>query len=85
MDSIKVTGVTAWPVPENKDIQQFLGFTNLHWRFIRTFSDIAKPLFDLMKKGVAWTWTIAFQSLKDAVTVEPVLVLQTSLGRTGCR
>jgi hypothetical protein len=43
------------------------------------FSDIARPLFDLTKKGVAWTWTTAsaaaFQALKDAVTVEPILVL----------
>jgi hypothetical protein len=43
------------------------------------FSDVAWPLFDLTKKGVAWAWTAAsaaaFQALKDTVTVEPVLVL----------
>jgi hypothetical protein len=52
---------------------------NFYQRFIQVFSDIAQPLFDLIKKGVAWTWTAAwatmFQALKDAVTVEPVLVL----------
>jgi hypothetical protein len=52
---------------------------NFYRRFIRAFSNIAWLLFDLTKKGVAWTWTAAsatsFQALKDAVTVEPVLVL----------
>jgi hypothetical protein len=80
MDPVMVAGIASWPTPENKkDVQQFLGFTNFYWRFIRAFSDIARPLFDLTKKGVAWTWTAAaaaaFQALKDAVTAEPVLVL----------
>jgi hypothetical protein len=80
MDPIKVAGVTAWPVPENKkDVQQFFSFTNFYQRFIQAFSDVARPLFDLTKEGVAWTWTTAsaaiFQVLKDAVTVELVLVL----------
>jgi hypothetical protein len=80
MDPVKVAGVASWPEPKNKkDVQQFLGFTNFYQRFIRAFSNITRPLFDLTKKGVAWTWTAAsaavFQALKDAGTVEPVLVL----------
>jgi hypothetical protein len=80
MDPVKVAGIASWPTPENKkDVQQFLDFTNFYRRFIRAFSDVAWPLFDLAKKGVAWTWTTAataaFQALKDAVTTEPVLVL----------
>jgi hypothetical protein len=56
MDPVKVAGVATWPTQENKkDVQQFLGFTNFCWRFIQVFSDVAWPLFDLMKKGVAWT------------------------------
>jgi hypothetical protein len=55
MDPFKVTGVAAWPDPENKkDMQQFLGFMNFYRRLIWAFSDIARPLFDLTKKGVAW-------------------------------
>jgi hypothetical protein len=74
MDPVKVTGVAAWPTPENKkDVQQFLSFMNFYQRFIRAFSDVARPLFDLTKKGVAWTWTAALaaacQALKDVVTV----------------
>ena len=80
MDPVKVAGVAAWPTPSNrKDVQQFLGFTNFYRRFIGGFSDVARPLFDLTKKDVRWTWgdaeASAFQALKDLVTSEPVLVL----------
>jgi hypothetical protein len=35
MDLIKVAGVAAWPaLKSKKDVQQFLGFKNLYWRFI---------------------------------------------------
>jgi hypothetical protein len=54
MDPVKVAGVASWPVPVNKkDMQQFLSFTNFYRRFIRALSDVARPLFDLTKKGVA--------------------------------
>jgi hypothetical protein len=80
MDPVKVAGVAAWPTPGNKkDVQQFLGFTNFYRRFVRGFSDIARPLFDLTKKGMRWSWgsseDAAFQALKDAVTSDPVLIL----------
>jgi hypothetical protein len=53
MDPIKVAGVASWPEPKNKkDVEEFLGFTNCYRRFIQVFSDVARPLFDLMKKGV---------------------------------
>jgi hypothetical protein len=56
MDPVKVAGVVAWPVPENKkDVQQFLSFMNFYQRFIWAFSDIAWPLFDLTKNGMAYS------------------------------
>src|ERR1700709_2593277 len=80
MDPVKEAGVYASPPPVNKkDVQQFIGFTNFYWRFIWDFSDIARPLFDLTAKGKVWAWTerevSAFQSLKDTVTSDPVLIL----------
>jgi hypothetical protein len=80
MDPVKVAGVADWPAPTNrKDVQQFLGFTNFYRRFIRDFSHVARPLFDLTKKDVPWVWgpleSSAFQALKDAVTSTPVLML----------
>jgi hypothetical protein len=80
MDPVKVASVAAWPARKNKkDVQQFLRFMNFYQRFIWVFSDVTRPLFDLTKRGVAWTCTAAsataFQALKDTVTAEPVLVL----------
>ena len=80
MDPIKVSGVSAWPAPTNKkDVQQFLGFTNFYRRFIRDFSAIARPLFDLTKKDTPWCWEHAeqnaFDTLKKQFTEAPVLLM----------
>jgi len=49
MDPVKVAGVCDWPTPENQtDVQAFIGFVNFYRHFIRDFSTIARPLFDLM-------------------------------------
>jgi hypothetical protein len=79
MDPVKVAGVTEWKEPKNvKDIHKFLGFCNFYRRFIRGFSQIAKPLNNLLKKGVKWAWEKAeqeaFDKLKKQVTEEPVLM-----------
>jgi hypothetical protein len=61
-----------------KDICKFLGFCNFYRRFIQGFSQIAKPLNNLLKKGVKWVWEEAeqraFDKLKKQVTDEPVLM-----------
>jgi len=42
MDSVKVTGVHEWLVPENRtDVQAFIGFVNFYCRFIQDFLTIA--------------------------------------------
>ena len=79
MDPIKVAGVADWKTPKNvKDIRKFLGFCNFYRRFIRKFSQIAKPLNDRLKKGVQWTWgeseDKAFEELKRRICEEPVLL-----------
>jgi len=79
MDPVKVAGVCKWPTPENQtDVQAFIGFVNFYRRFIRDFSTIARPLFDLTHSDRAWNWDTkeqkAFECLKMAVTTTPVLV-----------
>jgi len=79
MDPVKVAGVRDWPTPENRtDLQAFIGFVNFYCRFIRDFSTIARPLFDLTHSDQAWNWDAkeqeAFKGLKMAVTTAPVLV-----------
>src|ERR1700733_1281847 len=80
MDPVKVAGVAEWPTPTNKkEVQSFLGFTNFYRRFIANFSHHARPLFNLTKKEVAFTWgeeeRSAFDTLKGMVTSAPVLIL----------
>jgi len=79
MDPIKVAGVHDWPTSENRtDVQAFIGFVNFYRRFIRDFSTIARPLFNLTRTDKAWSWSTkereAFECLKMAVTTVPVLV-----------
>jgi len=79
MDPVKVAGVHDWPIPENQtNVQAFIGFVNFYCRFIRDFSTIARPLFDLTRSDKAWSWDTkereAFECLKMTVTTAPVLV-----------
>jgi len=79
MDPIKVAGVREWPIPENRtDMQAFIGFVNFYRRFIRDFSTIARPLFDLTHSDKTWNWDAkeqeAFKRLKMVVTTASVLV-----------
>ena len=59
MDLGKVKGIQEWPTPTMvKQVQSFLGFGNFHRQFIRHFSELAKPLNDLLKKDHEFLWTI---------------------------
>jgi len=58
-------------------VQSFMGFANFYCQFTKGFSKIAKPLTDLTKKGIKWTWTPscqdAFDKLKEMFTTGPIL------------
>ena len=60
-------------------LRSFLGLVNYYRQFINGYSARAAPLTDLLKKGKAWTpdekCQQAFEDLKKAVTVEPMLAL----------
>ena len=58
MDAGKLKGIRDWPVPTTvKQVRGFLGFGNFYRRFIRHFSEIAKPLNELLKKDRTFKWT----------------------------
>ena len=58
MDPGKLKGIQERPVPTTvKQTQAFLGFGNFYRRFIRKFSDVARPLNDLLKKDKTFEWT----------------------------
>jgi len=55
IDPVKVARVCDWPIPENRtDMQTFIGFINFYCHFIRDFSTIARPLFDLTHSDKTW-------------------------------
>ncbi|KAF8751854.1 hypothetical protein RHS01_08605 [Rhizoctonia solani] len=78
LDKLKIQAVQEWPVPTKvKEVQLFLGFANFLRRFVASFSHMARPLHNLVKKDTPWKWDTkeqeAFQALKDAITNAPVL------------
>ena len=70
IDPDKTDQVTSWPTPSSpEDVRRFLGFVGYYRRFIRNFSQISRPLTDLMpiptgkktksnskKKKKEWNW-----------------------------
>ena len=53
----KLKVVREWKVPKDvKNVRSFLGFANYYRRFVYKFAEVAHPLIELTKKGVAWQW-----------------------------
>ena len=80
MDPGKLKGIQDWPAPTTvKQVRGFLGFRNFYRWFIQGFSEIARPLNDLLKKDRKFEWTpdcqSAFDNLKKQFTSEPVLAM----------
>lgn len=79
-DSAKVEAVLSWPIPASvKELHSFLGLAGYYRKFVKHFAIIAKPLHQLLKKGVLYVWTsehaAAFSTLKQALSSAPVLAL----------
>jgi hypothetical protein len=77
VDSSKVQEVMDWKPPTTvHQIRCFLGLAGYYRRFIPDFSRIAKPMTELLKKGVKFTWDQkcddAFHILRDHLTTAPV-------------
>ncbi|WVZ57697.1 LOW QUALITY PROTEIN: hypothetical protein U9M48_008050 [Paspalum notatum var. saurae] len=80
IDPTKIIAVQNWLVPQSvKELRGFLGLVGYYRRFVKNFGLIAKPLTELLKKGVLFIWTSvteqAFNSLKQALVEAPVLAL----------
>jgi len=80
MDPVKLMAVSNWPTPKTiNEVQKWLGFCNFYRRFVKHYSTLAQPLFNLTKKDVSFHWDHTekqvFHDLQSALTLAPVLIL----------
>jgi hypothetical protein len=78
-DPNKVDAVRKFPVLTTvTNVRSFLGLTRYYRKYIRGYSRMAGPLFELTKKDMVFAWNrehqSAFDELKRALVQAPVLV-----------
>ena len=78
VDPSKIQDVLNWKIPESvSEIRSFLGLAGYYRRFVPDFSKIARPMTELLKKGVKFNWDDkceqSFQTLRNLLTSAPVL------------
>ena len=60
-----------------KIVRQFLGHVSFYRRFIKDFSNIAKPLYKLLEKDAKFIWDEdyknSFEELKAYLTTAPIV------------
>jgi hypothetical protein len=74
----KVKEVLEWKPPTMvSEVRSFLGLAGYYRRFIPNFSNVMKPITELLKKGNKYLWSEtcdeAFEHLKRLLTTSPVL------------
>jgi len=74
----KTKVIEEYSVPQNmKQLRSLLGLMSYYRRFIQNFSHLGAPLHKLLKKDVAYEWTVeheqAFQTLKGKLITPTVL------------
>ncbi len=77
-DPDKISGITHFPLPQNvSHLRSFLGLANYYRDFIRNYTKIVSPLYELTRKNTPFEWShsrmVAFQAIKDALTSAPCL------------
>ena len=79
IDPSKIAGIAKWPhvLKSVKEVRSTLGVLGYHRTFIPGFADIARPLLNLLKKGVPFVWTpectTALDRLINLTTTDPIL------------
>ncbi|GJU28875.1 reverse transcriptase domain-containing protein, partial [Tanacetum coccineum] len=79
VDKAKIDVISKLLPPTNiKGVRSFLGHAGIYRRFIKYFSKIARPLTKLLEKDTPFKFDDecqkAFESLKEKLTCEPVIV-----------
>ncbi|GFX93612.1 retrovirus-related Pol polyprotein from transposon 412 [Trichonephila clavipes] len=78
-DPEKVSAVKNWKRPENlRELQSFLGLCTYYRKFVKGFSNIARPLHKLTESKQKFQWTKecedSFLQLKETLTSSPILI-----------
>jgi hypothetical protein len=78
VDKAKIEVIEQLPPPTNvKSIHSFLGHVGFYRRFIKDFSQIARPLTSLLAKDAPFIFNNecleAFQILKKALISAPII------------
>src|SRR5919201_3342535 len=78
VDKAKIQVIEQLPPPVNiKGIRSFLGHAGFYRRFIKNFSQIARPLTSLLAKETPFTFDeecyAAFYNLKQALISAPII------------
>lgn len=76
--------MSKFPIPSTvHEVRQFIGLCSYFRKFIHNFAVIARPLTNLTKKNVKWTWECeqskSFDELKRLLCSKPVLALYDPL------
>lgn len=83
----KVQAIQQYPRPRNKhEVRRFLGLCGFFRRFIPHYSDIARPISELLKEKIPYMWTTAqeeaFKTMKEKLVSRPVLQLYNPKAHT---
>ncbi|GFY02359.1 retrovirus-related Pol polyprotein from transposon opus [Trichonephila clavipes] len=75
----KLSAVKNWKRPENlRELRSFLGLCTYYRKFVKGFSNIARPLHKLTESKQKFQWTKecedSFLQLKEALTSSPILI-----------
>jgi len=85
MQPSKVKPINEWTACRDvSEVRAFMGLSSYYRRFIKDFSTIAAPLYNLTRKESEFCWTNecqqAFDELKKRLVEEPVLALPSDDG-----
>ena len=80
MSPQKVSAIQEWPIPTNvTEIRSFLGLATYYRRFVRDFSSIAAPMYELTKDSIPFVWGMeqqkSFDTLKQCIISSPIIRL----------
>ena len=67
MEEDYVSTIHDWPEPQtHREVQVFLGFANFSWQFVHQYSDLTRPLSNLLVGGKQGKFTGPFSFLDKA-------------------